>query len=30
MSEISMRKLITMLRGDFSADPVGVVMPLTA
>lgn len=30
LSEISMRKLITVLNGDSSADPVGVVMPLTA
>lgn len=30
LSEISMRKLITVLNGDSTVDPVGVVMPLTA
>lgn len=30
LSEISMRKLITVLNGDSAVDPVGVVMPLTA
>lgn len=30
LSEISMRKLVTTLNGDSSADPAGVVMPLTA
>src|SRR5699024_12242156 len=30
LSEISMRKLITVLDGDSAVDPVGVVMPLPA
>lgn len=30
LSEISMRKLVTTLNGGSSADPAGVVMPLTA
>ena len=30
LSEISMRKLVTVLHGQTEVDPVGVVMPLTA
>ncbi|SMY03753.1 transposase, partial [Brevibacterium antiquum] len=30
LSEISMRKLVTVLHGQAEVDPVGVVMPLTA
>lgn len=30
LSEISMRKLVTVLHGQTEADPVGMVMPLTA